>query len=243
MDTFELIRQTGLSKKEAAVYTSLLEDGQQSISSLNRNTHINRPALYDLLPRLERRGLISRVKQKSRFQYAAESPQRLLDAHIEKQKNLNKDLQTLVDTYEKQSSMRPTIKYFEGEHGLKFVFDDVVRTIPCGSEFLRYSARVSELSEKFDDTFYAKERDRKHIERLVITSEKKALAKETKLDRAVRAIPKEFDLFEDDISLLIYGDKTAYVDYGSKTAFIVESEKIAHFQEKLFRLLWKFLRT
>jgi hypothetical protein len=61
------------------------------------------------------------------------------------------------------------------------------------------------------------------------------------LTRSFKAVPKDFDLFEDNISLLIYGDKTAYIDYGSRTSFIVESPKIARFQEKLFRLLYKKL--
>lgn len=57
----------------------------------------------------------------------------------------------------------------------------------------------------------------------------------------VKAIPKKFDLFEDNISLIIYGDKIAYVDYNSNTAFIVESAKIARFQEKLFKLHYQLL--
>ena len=57
----------------------------------------------------------------------------------------------------------------------------------------------------------------------------------------LRTIPKEFDLFEDNVSMVIYGNKTAHIDYNSKTSSVVESEKIARFQEKLFKLLWKKL--
>lgn len=76
---------------------------------------------------------------------------------------------------------------------------------------------------------------------MVIASEIKAAQKPKKLERSIKVIPKEFDLFEDNVSLVIYGNKTAYIDYGSQTAFIVESPKIARFQEKLFRLLYKKL--
>jgi hypothetical protein len=96
-------------------------------------------------------------------------------------------------------------------------------------------------TKQFEHTYYARVRDTKKLERLVITSQEKAQSKVKKLNRSIKAIPKEVDLFEDNISLVIYGDKTAYIDYSSQTSFIIESAKIAHFQEKLFKLLYKNL--
>ena len=241
MDTFELIHQTGLSKKEASVYASLLDNGQQSISDLHRHTQINRPALYEVIPLLEKKSLVSQVKIKNRTQYIAESPQKLLNQYKQKVEEETKGLSQLAQIYNKDKEIRPKVKYFEGDHGLEFVFDDVIYTLPVGGEFYRYSSRSNVKSNRFDKTLYSKKRDERKIERLVITSASKAEGKPSKLERAVRAIPKEFDLFEDNISLLIYGSKTAYIDYGSKTSFIIESEKIARFQHKLFRLMWKML--
>lgn len=241
MNTFELVHQTGLSKKHAAVYASLIDNGQQSLSDLHRSTQISRPALYELLPYLERRGLVSQVKTGRRFAYIAESPQRLLEQYESQVAAEKKGLRDLVDTYISNNEERPRVKYFEGEKGVDFVFDDVINTLPIGGEFYRYSARHNVKTERFAKSYYAKHRDDRKIERLVITSEQKAKGKTPKLERSVRAIPKEFDLFEDNISLLIYGHKTAYIDYSSKTSFVIESEKIANFQHKLFKLLWKKL--
>ncbi len=241
MDTFELIHQTGLTKKESAVYASLIDNGQQSLSDLHRTTQINRPALYEIIPRLERKKLVSKVKVKNRYQYIAESPQRLLEEYTEKVTKQKKGLSELAEQFETSGNERPRVKYFEGEQGMDFVFDDVIYTLPVGAEFYRYSARHDVRTKRFENTYYAKNRDKRKIERLVITSASKAKGKAPKLERSVRAIPEEFDLFEDNISLLIYGPKTAYIDYSSKTSFIIESDKIARFQHKLFRLLWKKL--
>jgi sugar-specific transcriptional regulator TrmB len=241
MDTFELIRQTGLSKKESAVYASLLDVGQQSLSDLHRNTQINRPALYEVLPRLKHKELVSQVKVKNRFQYVAESPKRLLAQYSKQVEADIKGLSELTETFASQDSSRPSVKYFEGNKGMEFVFDDVIYTLPVGGEFYRYSSRQDVRTKRFENTYYAKNRDKRKLERLVITSSSKAKGKAPKLERAAKAIPENFDLFEDNISLLIYGPKTAYIDYSSKTSFIIESEKIARFQHKLFRLLWKQL--
>jgi len=241
MDTFELIHDTGLSKKESAVYAALIDQGRQSLSELHRSTQINRPALYETIPRLERRGLVSKVQVKNRVHYAAESPRKLLQEYQEKVANETKGLEALAEVYETADAERPKVKYFDSERGHEFVFDDVIHTLPIGGEFYRYSSRIESGRTDFSHSYYAKNRDKRKLERLMITSESKAKRKASKLDRSVRAIPESFDLFEDNISLLIYGPKTAYIDYSSNTSFIIESEKIARFQHKLFRLLWKQL--
>lgn len=241
MDTFELLTHTGLSKKEASVYTALLERGVLSLSEISKETHIHRPALYSLLPKMQKDGLIGTSQKQRRVLYHAESPTRIIDTYTKEHEDIKNRLEVLKETYEYRSPDKPLIKYFEGRKGITYVFDDVAHTLPRGATFYRYSARMGGNTKDFEHTFYAKTRDTKGIERLVITSEEKAAAKVKKLNRSIKTIPKEYDLFEDNVSLVIYGDKTAYVDYGSNTAFIIESSKIARFQEKLFKLLYRKL--
>jgi sugar-specific transcriptional regulator TrmB len=240
MDNFEVFSRAGLNKKSAAVFAALIDKGVLSISQLSRETHLNRPALYELLPQMRHAGFVSQVQKQKRIFYKAESPSRLLEAYTEDHQDIARRLAEIAQQYAEGSREKPVIKYFEGLRGVTFVFDDVARTLPKGGLFFRYSSRTGDAKE-LQSNHYIKTRDEKGIERMVITSEEKAKNKTKKLDRSVKAIPKDFDLFADNVSLLIYGDKTAYIDYGSKTAFIVESPKIARFQEKLFRLLYKKL--
>jgi len=211
-----------------------------SLSDINKETHINRPALYKVLPKLQRSGLVSQIQKQKRQFYQAESPNKLLAQFESARKEVADGLEELAQQHETEAVDRPIIKYYEGKQGLSFVFDDVAHTLPKGSEFYRYTARTGR-SDQFAESYYAKAREEKELQRLAIVSELKAKQKDKKLNRSLRVIPKEFDLFEDNISLMIYGDKTAYLDYDSKTSFIVESAKIAQFQEKLFKLLWKYL--
>ncbi len=240
MDTFEVFVHAGLDRKSAAVLSVPVEKGPLSLSDLNRETHINRPALYALIPRLVDSGLISLEKRNKRTLYRAESPTRLLERYRQERTDVEEKLSEIAATYARGTHEKPVIQYFEGKRGVTFVFDDIARTVPKNGIFYRYSSRTGDEKE-FHDTFYAQTRDAKKLERMVITSEEKANRKSKKLDRSVKAIPKDFDLFADNVSLVIYGDKTAYVDYDSKTSFIVESAKIARFQEKLFRLLYRKL--
>lgn len=241
MDNFEVFTRAGLDKKSAAVYVALLDKGVMSLSDISRETHINRPALYDLLPRMQDLGLISQIQKHKRHFFKAESPMRVLKMYKEDHQDISERLAQIAEEQEERVHEKPIIKYFEGQKGMIFVYDDVAYTLPKGGVFYRYSARTGENDDSFKNTHYAKIRDKQGIERMVITSEGRARQKKKKLERSVKSIPKDFDLFEDNIALVIYGDKTAYIDYDSKTSFIVESAKIARFQEKLFRLLYKKL--
>jgi len=82
----------------------------------------------------------------------------------------------------------------------------------------------------------------KEIQRCVITSETLAKTKRPRLEREIVTIPKHFDLFEDNISKMIYGDKIAIIDYNTETVLIVENPMLARFEEKIFKFLFKFLK-
>jgi hypothetical protein len=116
----------------------------------------------------------------------------------------------------------------------------MVVSSPKGSTIYRYSARKN-TGKRYKNTSYHKLRDSKKIERKVITSEEKSKIKKSKLERFLRVIPKEFDLFNDDVSQFIYENKIAFIDYENKISFIIESEKIANFQKKIFKILYSKL--
>lgn len=82
----------------------------------------------------------------------------------------------------------------------------------------------------------------KEIQRCVITSETLAKTKRPRLERDIVTIPKHFDLFDDNVSKMIYGDKLAIIDYNTEMALIIENPLLARFEEKIFRFLFKFLK-
>jgi len=59
----------------------------------------------------------------------------------------------------------------------------------------------------------------------------------------VVVIPKKIDLFEDNITKIIYANKVAIIDYNTNESFIIESEIFAVFEKKLFKMLFKFIKS
>ena len=80
------------------------------------------------------------------------------------------------------------------------------------------------------------------LERMVITIDYLNNLKEQKLDKEVVIVPKNFDIFEDNITKIIYANKVAIIDYNSEESFIIESYIFANFEKKLFKLLFNFLK-
>ena len=95
---------------------------------------------------------------------------------------------------------------------------------------------------------YEKARDKKQLERFVITNKRSGDDKKQtegpegsrriKMEKAVKIIPPDYDLFEYNVTQLIYGNKIAFVDYNTETAVIIENPVIAKFQQKIFKLLF-----
>lgn len=106
--------------------------------------------------------------------------------------------------------------------------------------YYRYSSR-SNFWDFYTLTKYKEIRDQKQIQRMVITSEKRAINRTKKLDREVVYIPEWYELFDQNVAKMIYSDKVAIIDYNTFTSFIIENRILAKFEEKIFKTLFKFL--
>ncbi len=230
----------GLSQEKETIYKALIKYGALGLSEISTKTKIHRPRLYTLLPQMLAEQFVTESTVGKRKKYAAVDPQ-LLSAKIKKTiDSSEKELEKLSREF-KSGEHRPTASLHYGRDGYTYLFDDIATTVPKGGTYVRYSSRkVGEGSFKIS-SLYKKNRVNKQIERKVITGAKKAASKSNRLDRFVKAVPPSFDLFEDNVSQMIYENKVAFVDHNTDTTFIIESEKIATFQRKLFMLLWKKL--
>ncbi len=241
MENKEILTKLGLSETESAIYTSLLEHGPSTVSAISKYTGIHRPRIYSTLPSLVSKGLISFVPRGKQKHYVAESPEKLktlVDDIIHNFKNQLTDLEVLYTAKEK----RPVVKFLSGRKGIVFVYEDLLSTLKKGDVFYRYSSSKNDRKEDwYVPKNYRERRDQKKIERFVITNERTKGKKKPRLERYIKVVPRGYDLWEYNITQLIYGDKVAFVDYNTETAVIVENSIIAEFQRKIFKLLFSKL--
>ncbi len=237
----EILAQMGLEKREAAIYLALLESGSSTVSTIAKKTGIHRPIIYKFLPSLLEKHLISVVPKGRQKLFVAESPDnlaKLLDGLTVEFEKVLPELQSTFRAREK----KPLVKFLEGKAAIRTIFEDLVHTLAPGSVFYRYSSRKDlTKGSEYIPANYRLIRDRKKLERFVITSEEVAKLKKPRLERSVKIVPKEFGLFDYDVSQIIYDDKVAIIDDNSDTAFIVENKMISEFQKKIFKILFSKL--
>lgn len=239
-----ILQKLWLSQDEANIYLFLIHNQNQTIAEISKWTKINRPKLYKILPNMVESWLVANIMNGKRIHYTAENP-KILSQYLENIKNeYDLYIPEIEKLYQNQFS-KPIFKHLKWVSGVWNIFLDIAHTLKAGEVFYRYSSRNESALSLFPKKMYQeykKIRDTKKLERYVITNEFLNDLKPKKLDKDVVIIPPKYDIFEDNITKIIYGNKVAIIDYNSLESFIIESPIFANFEKKIFLLLFKFLK-
>jgi len=244
MIQLQTLQNIGLSENEAKIYISLLEKWSHTISGIAEISWCNRMQVYESIKRLSSLQLVwESIKWKRKY-YFAENPENLENMFYEQKLSFQSTIALLSEKYEKKLA-KPELRTFYTQDAMKHIFFDVVKTLNKWDTYYRYSSRKHDKLRGFMSNDYKTLRDKKEIQRMVITSDELKRLKEqweNKLNRDIVAIPKLYDLFDDNVSKIIYANKVAIIDYESETSFIIENKKFADFEKKIFKLLFSYLR-
>ncbi|MBI5654113.1 MarR family transcriptional regulator [Candidatus Uhrbacteria bacterium] len=234
----ELLGTLGLSREESSAYLALLEHGPANVSDISRRTKLHRPAVYQVLPNLVEKGLVSLVPHGKQKWFAAEPPDKLSGLLETARTEFEKVLPDLERAFA-VNAKKPVVKSLDGIQGMRFVYEDLLRTLKRGDTFYRYSAQHEFAEgERYLPPQYRERRDAKGLQRFVITSSSVMKKKKPRLERAIKVVPPKYGLFDFGITQLVYGDKLAFIDYNTDTATIIENPVIAKFQATLFKILF-----
>lgn len=120
----------GLSKGESEVYLALLNNGPSTVSAIAKTITISRPHVYDILDKLANKGLVSHARKDATIHYSATMPSNLRDFLKEKEDFLDTMLPSLDALYHSTRHSH-SVEILEGLCGLKYVFNDILRTRPA----------------------------------------------------------------------------------------------------------------
>lgn len=243
MNTFlTLFERIGIPEKVARIYLDLLDHGGSSIADICQRTELHRPEVYRALPYLIEEKLVREyIKWKRNF-YNALSPVRIEEMARDFEKRSAPLIDQLKNKFENLGK-DISVSYQEWRSGVSRVFDDIVDSLPKGSVFYRISAENDiTKSNTYLPKDYRERRDKKWLERRVISSEKAATPKQKRLERDIVVIPREYDEFDQDVTMTVYGNKVAYIDFTNESSIIIENAMIADFQKKLFMLTYRKLK-
>jgi sugar-specific transcriptional regulator TrmB len=115
------LRKLGLTEKEVRVYLMGLELGPSSVQNIAKKAGLTRPTTYEIIKKLEAKGLFVEGKEKRKRYFVAQSPERILGILRvqkreieEKEREFIRIIAALEARYSKEG-----IQVFKGKEGLK----------------------------------------------------------------------------------------------------------------------------
>lgn len=234
-----ILEKLGFNPDESRIYLCLIELGPSSISDIVRKVGLHRPTVYKSLPNLIGRGLVSVMPKGKYKQYVPESPEKLEKILTELEDDFNVEIHALQESFAAHGR-KPIVTFAEGDKAIKDLFSDVIHSLKKNEVYYRYSSALTLARKKYLPNDYRQVRDRKNLERYVISDES-GKTSTRKLGRFMKFIPPGVNLFDLNITQVIYGNRVSFIDYKSKTVVTIENPMIAEFQKKLFKLLYSRL--
>lgn len=251
MELKDILCEYGLTNKESDVYMALLELGPAPARSIARRAGVNRGTAYDVVKKLVDQGLATYYR-KGKQHFAAEPPERLIDAIEDKQSKLQRLKTGITDKLPElkalfqQNGGRPSIRVYEGSKGIKKLLSDVLSTLSNSEtkEYYVYSSATAKERQSIYKDFpeFNQKRIAQGIKVQTIAlgeggetaglDERKQIGTGSKKSSATHEI--------------IYEGKVAQIGLdasGTPVGVIIENAGIYQTQRLIFAVLWKKLKS
>lgn len=243
-----LLKNFGLNEKESAVYTALIELGPSPVRSVALKSKVNRGTTYDILKSLIDQGLVTYYNQETKQYFVAESPEKLIVALEEKQKQLEdvkQDIQTALPELQllfEHEGGRPTVKLYEGAKGIKKILEDVLNSTASSKDKVYYVYSSSSLRKNVYDAMpeFSKKRITKKIQVKTIAlddgGQLVGLDERKWLPSGKKNLKSTYEI--------IYNGKVAHISLASSNnpiGVVIENDAVYETQKLVFEYLWKEL--
>ncbi len=243
-----MIQKAGLTKPQATVYLTLMQNGSMTPAEIAEQTNETRTNVYALLNKLEQLHLVRNIGQKT-ARYQAENPANLEVLAEKRRKLISKNEQelkggmsALLDLFYAHNEA-PGSRTLTGCEGIKEVHRDVIRT----GETV-YLIRTP-FDSKYDDLIqiFRERRVAKGIKTIALTPATPH-AKQYATDGTDEKFLFErtmmpLDAYTSPIEIMIYGKKVALISYGeAEIVTVITSPQIAAAFREIFLMLqdyWK----
>ena len=253
----ELLKEIGLSDKEATMYVTLLRYGTQPISILAKRANFNRGTSYVILHSLLSKGLTTQ-STKAKIQYFSPlQPSRLIqylehrERELQSQKDKVHSMMSQLIAITNPLSSTPKIQFFDGPEGARLVMEDTLNSHEktlCS--FLSIADVIDFVGLEFFSAYTTQRVRSGYTLNAIRTLEKdrKAFATDARAERYVTSKKEKREVrhaSEDlafPITMYMYDHKLAIISSKEENfALLIESKELAEMQKKLFSLLWKSL--
>ncbi len=121
----EILEDLGLSPNEAKIYEGLLEIGKASVPDIAIKIGVHKRNVYDIVPKLLKKGLIYQIAETKENTYAPLEPAKLSELLWEKEAKLKSILPALNKQF-KKTTTGEAVYVYKGTEGFKNYLRDIL---------------------------------------------------------------------------------------------------------------------
>jgi len=232
-DVRNVLKDFGLSDNELHTYLALLRLGSATPSEIVQKTNIHRINLYDILNRLQEKGLVSYIVVGKRKHYEAANPKKLLEIEEERKKSIEEIVPELsAQRILARAPQEATV--FKDKTGIK----NVIREMTKSKTALHLFASGWGFKEKFPnyyDVWHQRLKENKVVVKTLMGSKFKG--KKFHPVYKIRYLPSQF-VFPS--TTVVYEDKVFIIMWsGQPLGILIRSREISLSYKEFFEMLWK----
>lgn len=239
MEIKSVLKEIGLTDKEAAVYLATLELGQSSVLWIAKKAAVKRPTAYVTLDALQERGLVLSIPKGTTTLYQAIDPEevvRRFDERVGALKAVLPELKSLFNVV----PGKPKVRFYEGKKNILALYEDEI--FQGGEVLSAFSPKdwvgVYSTDEMRGLLHLMKANNVTIRDLLQDAPEAHEYAKEK--DRLElgqsKFLPNNFSI---GVDVLIYGNAVVMVSFRNLMAVAIEDPTIANAQRQFLEFLWK----
>ncbi len=244
---YEILQEIGLTESEAKVYLSLLDLGNSTTGPIIQKAGIASSKINELLNKLIDKGLVTTYVEDNMKHFKSVNPERLKDYMKEKKEDLDKKegellkLLPMLKSKYNQERREVEVEVSKGYKGIHTVFNDILRILKKGDEFLVIGGSggetENERTEIFFESFHRQRKDREIKLRIIFSEfarkryKKQAKFKYTQARYLPYGTPSTINIYKDTTILLVMSPFPAAIKIKDKNT--TESFK------KYFEQMWE----
>jgi len=229
----QVLKEFGLTENEAEVYLVLLKLGYATASEIAQKTQVHRINVYDILERLQERGLVSFAISGKRKQYEAIDPKKILEIEEQRKNNIESIIPELLKHRELGKLPQEAV-ILKDKKGIKSILEEITKS---KTEVLLFASGWG-FKENFPDyspIWHERFKINKVKIRCLLSSKSKGI--EIPEPLKYRFLPSGF-VFPS--TTCVYENKVLIIMWStSPIAILVRGKEISESYKEFFEMLWK----
>lgn len=238
--TNQLLDSLGLNEKEQAIYLSSLELGESLQLPLAEKAGIKRTTLREILPELQKKGVLELVVRGKRNYISAVNPKNLLERLKTTTQEAEQSLPALL-AIQNTTVDKPLVRFYDGVEGVKEIYRLTLEVAEPIYGFVEVEA-IHPLIQKWLSKEYTQKRNQKQIKayNIVNTSSKLDSIMPSDQYRENKIVSgKEFPF---QMEIIVFGEYVAYINFRETerpSATLIQSQAAAITMRSVHQLFWK----